>query len=298
MTVPRAENIVFAWDMHYSCNFECPYCFYTTAGWRELAAKNTYKTAAEWTGIWAGIFERYGCCRLKITAGEPFTYPGFTDVVKEITAFHSVQITSNCSLTEAIDEFTKRVSPEKAEFDCTFHPRQLAFGIFLKNVLALRKAGFNANVCYLAHPGQIPEMEHFKKMFLDNGIRMNLAMFWGTWEGRSYPHDYTPEEKNAIKNTTGYSVGPETVGLEPVPVKGKLCGAGQKYAVIQADGKVYRCGQLGRDFQSIGSIFDPAFRLFDEGAPCAADFCKCKEYQSAWENKEAEDFNTSGKATI
>lgn len=289
------KRVVFAWDMHYSCNFHCSYCFYTVAGWEELAKKNTYKTAPEWTDIWKRIFDRYGRCQLRITAGEPFTYPGFVDVIEAVSRFHDMQITSNCSMTETMNNFSMRIDPKRVELDCTFHPLKLDFEIFLKNVLMLKRHGFTANVCYLAHPPQMPRMEDFKRKFKNHGIRMNMAIFWGQYKGKNYPHDYTDEEKSSIKKAIGYETGPETVGLEPIPINGKICGAGQRYAVIQADGRVYRCGQLCHEDKSIGSIFNPEFELLKSGMPCTVDFCRCKEYQSAWEDKDVEALNYSGE---
>ncbi len=295
--LPR-RRVVFAWDMHYSCNYRCPYCFYTEAGWTELAKKSNYKTAEEWVEVWNRICTKYGRCQLRITAGEPFTYPRFVDVVAAVSKIHDVQITSNCSQREAIEEFTQRIDPQQAELDCTFHPLQGELEPFLENVLRLRRAGFTANVCYLAYPPQMEKMGEIKQRFLDSGIYMNMAIFWGRYKDKQYPQAYTEDEKRWIKNVIGTDIGPETVGLDPIPINGKVCGAGQRYAVVQADGRVYRCGQLGREEQSIGSIFDPGFELFPKGMACLVDYCRCKEFQSAWEESDIEALNRRGEVRV
>ena len=105
------RRVVFAWDMHYSCNYRCPYCFYNVSGWAELAKKNVYKTPAEWAALWSRVYERHGRAQLRITAGEPFTYPRFVDVVEAVSRLHDIQVTSNCSQTETMDEFARRVIP-------------------------------------------------------------------------------------------------------------------------------------------------------------------------------------------
>src|SRR5690348_16654968 len=75
------RRATFAWDLHYSCNFRCPYCWYTVTGWDELAKKNNYRPLAEWEAAWKRISDKYGRCQVRITAGEPFTYPGFVDLI-------------------------------------------------------------------------------------------------------------------------------------------------------------------------------------------------------------------------
>jgi MoaA/NifB/PqqE/SkfB family radical SAM enzyme len=292
--LPR-RGVVLAWDMHYSCNYRCPYCFYTEAGWTELAKKSTYKTSDEWVAVWKRVEGLYGRCQLRITAGEPFTYPGFVDVIAKISELHDCQITSNCSQTEAFQEFVKRVSPERAEIDCTYHPLQGEFEPFVENVLTLRKAGFVANVCFLAYPPQMGGMAELKERFMGSNVYMNMAIFWGKHKGQQYPMAYTPEQRAEIKAVIGSDVSAETVGLDPIPINGKICGAGQRYAVVQADGRVFRCGQLGREEQSIGSLFDPEFRLFPQAKPCTVDFCRCKEFQSAWTADESREMNERGR---
>lgn len=278
--------VVFAWDMHYSCNFRCPYCFYTSADWTEIAKKNHYRDPDDWIAAWERIAGRYGRCQLRVTAGEPFTYPGFVDLAARLTSLHDVQITSNCSYSEAMREFTERVDPARSELDCTFHPLQADFDEFLRNVLLLREKGFTANVCYLAYTPQMDVMAEFKEKFRRAGVYMNLAIYWGGHKGVQYPQGYTPEEKDLIKTVAGDGWELETVNLEPIDVRGKRCAAGQRYAVVQTDGRVFRCGQLAHEYQSIGSLFDPAFKLFDNGRLCESDYCRCKEFQAAWEDED------------
>ncbi len=291
--LPR-RDFVFAWDMHYSCNYRCPYCFYTEAGWTELAKKNRYQTPAEWGAVWERIHGRYGRCQLRVTAGEPFNYPRFPEVVAEVSRRHDIQVTSNCSHSEAMRRFAGLADPGRVEIDCTFHPLRGDFENFSKNVTMLRAAGFVANVCYLAYPPQLPRMGEFKRRFAARGIYMNLAIYWGRHQDKQYPFAYTQAERKSITEVIGHEAGPETVNLDPIPIDGKLCGAGSRYAVVHADGRVYRCGQLAREEQSIGNIFDEDFALSPKARPCTVDYCRCKEYQSAWEEAAARKLDQEG----
>lgn len=283
--LPR-RAVVFAWDMHYSCNYRCPYCFYTHAGWTELAKKNLYQTPDKWEEVWSRVAKLYGRCQLRITAGEPFTYPHFDEVVARLSKIHDLQITTNASQTDAIRRLADSADPKAVELDCTFHPIWGELVPFAENVSYLRSKNFVANVCFLAYPPQMPKMVQHKNDFAQRGLYMNMAIFWGQHDGKQYPFAYTPEERRQIKDTVGVEIGPELVNLDPLEIRGKVCGAGQRYAVVQADGKVYRCGQLAREELSIGSLFDPEFRLWPEAKACTVDYCRSKEYQSAWTPEE------------
>lgn len=288
------RNVVFAWDLHYSCNFRCPYCFYTATGWTELAKKNRYRTPQLWEEVWKRIHARHGPCQLRITGGEPFTYPDFPTVISAVCRRHDAHVTSNCSASEAMRRFAQTADPDRVELDCTFHPLSGDFETFARNVAMLREHGFVANVCYLAYPPQIPEMAEFKRRFAQTGLYMNVAIFWGDYQGRQYPFAYTEEEKGHILQVIGSPIGPETVNLMPLAVKGRPCGAGQRYAVIQADGRVFRCGQLAHEGTSIGNICARDFKLSQEARPCPADYCRCKEFQSAWDEDEKAAFLRGG----
>lgn len=257
--LPR-RRAVFAWDMHYKYNFSCDYCFYTIAGWSELAKKNVYKSPEEWEAVWRRLYDKYGRCQLRVTAGEPFTYPRFVEVVAAVSRLQDLQITTNASVGPAIERLTGEADPKAVEFDCTFHPLSADLEAFLPNVLALRRAGFVANVCFLAYPLQMDRMAEFKRRFAEGGIRMNMAIYWGEYEGKRYPFAYTD-------------------------------------AVVQSDGRVYRCGQLCEEHLSIGGIFDGDFELNREALPCPSEFCRCKEYQSVWEEEEAKLLDDKGKVS-
>ena len=102
-----------------------------------------------------------------------------------------------------------------------------------------------------------------------------LAAFWGEYGGKRYPESYTEAEREFIRPFLG-DIDRAVYHLKGESPKGKLCNAGYKYAVIQADGKVIRCGQLADGI--ISNIMDEDFHLLDKPEPCQADYCPCNEY--------------------
>jgi hypothetical protein len=62
--------------------------------------------------------------------------------------------------------------------------------------------------------------------------------------------------------------------------KGKLCYAGQKYALIHPNGNVYRCGGGNWKVQHepFSNIFNGNFSLLNEPLPCDSEECPCNEW--------------------
>jgi MoaA/NifB/PqqE/SkfB family radical SAM enzyme len=266
------RGVQFTWDIHYKCNFRCPYCWFYK-GWVDGGKRNILLSAEEWLKHWKRIYRKYGKARIAITGGEPFLYPDFIKLVKLLSLVHSVKITTNMS--GDIETFVKEIDPQKVILDLNFHPLFSDIDTFIKKVLLLKKADFKAGVCYLAYPPQMKQMEKFKKRFEENGINFALAAFWGEYEGKRYPESYSEEEKEFIRPFLG-DIDRVVYHLKGESPKGKLCNAGYKYAVVQADGNVVRCGQIAEKY--IGNIMQEDFCLFDQPLPCEAEVCPCNEY--------------------
>ncbi|MDP2927949.1 MAG: radical SAM protein [Candidatus Omnitrophota bacterium] len=269
---PIRPGIYFTWDIHYKCNFRCPYCWFYKK-WVEEGKRNVYLTPEEWMTHWQRIYDKYGKIRIEITGGEPFMYPNFIKLIKLLSAIHKVKITTNMS--GDIQTFVKEISPDAVYMDLNFHPLFSQIDTHIEKTLLLKNAGFKAGVCYLAYPPQIKRINFFKKRFEEKGINFALAAFWGEYDNKKYPESYSEEEKEIIRPFLG-DIDRNSYHLNAQSPKGKLCNAGYRYAVVQADGKVVRCGQLPDN--PIGSIMDKDFRLFDAPLPCEAQVCPCNEY--------------------
>lgn len=273
-------KINFAWDIHYRCNFRCPYCWFFD-NWAQQSRRNLYLAPDAWMKHWLRIFDRYGEVKIAITGGEPFLYPNFIPLVKQLSQIHSVKITTNMS--GDIETFVKEIDPQKVILDLNFHPLFSTLDTYIKKVLLLKRAGFKAGVCYLAYPPQMKQINAVRKRFESEGINFALAAFWGEYLGRRYPESYSQEDRDMIRPFLG-DIDRITYHLKGESPKGKLCNAGHKYAVIQADGKVIRCGPLADGI--LGSIFDENFRMLEAPTPCTAEYCPCNEYINLVEAKE------------
>lgn len=275
----KESGISFTWDIHYKCNFRCPYCWFYEL-WVQEGKRNVYLPVEEWMRHWKRIYSRYGKCQIAITGGEPFLYPNFIPLVKQLSQIHSVKVTTNMS--GDIETFVKEIDPEKVILDLNFHPLFSDLEVFIKKALLLKAANFKSGVCYLAYPPQMKQFDAVRSRFQSEGINFALAAFWGEYLGRNYPESYSQEDRDTMRSFLG-DIDRITYHLKGTSPKEKLCNAGHKYAVIQADGKVIRCGQLAD--KVIGNFFDEEFCLLDMPQPCAADTCPCNEYSNLLETK-------------
>lgn len=268
------NEISFSWDLHYACNYRCPYCWWD-GKWQELAKLNRYLSVEQWMKYWGNIYSRYGSVTIEILGGEPFVYPNFTELIMGLSSIHYIRITTN--LSTEIEYFITQIDPSKVKVLPTFHPLFAEFDCFIKKALLLKEKGFTDNINYLAYPPQIKQIPYYEKRFSQKGLSLSVMTFWGEYKGVIYPHGYTEQERKI----TGAHLGKradEEFQLVPKRIpKGRLCRAGQRYAVIQADGNVIRCGGSGLN-ETVGNFFDENFKLLERPIPCKAENCKCNEW--------------------
>lgn len=268
--------ISFSWNITFSCNYRCPYCWFH-GEWQNLASKNRYFSVKELMGHWERIYKKYGSVVIDILGGEPFIYPDFTELIKELSAIHTVNIATNLSCD--IKRFVATADPSKVGMRITFHPLFADFDIFLKRALLLKEHNFGDNVTYLAYPPQIRLIGFYKEKFAKECLRLCILTFWGKHEGLNYPDGYTKEEKEIIAPYVDNRCG-EKFQVTPREVKGKLCRAGQRYAVIFPDGATVRCGGGASSDSdiSMGNFFDKDFQLLNNPSPCSSKYCPCNEW--------------------
>ena len=266
------EKVTFVWDIHYRCNFRCPYCWFDK-NWESMEKVTRYMTVPELMKVWQKIYDRHGECHIMITGGEPSIYPNFVELIAELSKLHTVKVTSQ--LSGDMYAFAEKVDPSRVVLAMNFHPKDSNSASVLGKILALKKKGFKGGVCYLAYPPNMGKIDYYHKKFKEQGIDFALAAFWGDYEGKKYPDSYSEAERKMMEPFLG-DVSRVKYHLEGKKTKGKLCRSGQIYASIKADGKVTRCGPLSH--KPIGNLFDDDFKLFDKPMPCEAEVCPCDEY--------------------
>jgi len=274
----KREEVRFTWNIHWSCNYRCSYCFFD-ADWAEYGRRNVYQTVDEWVVHWKRIHDLYGRAYITINGGEPFAYPNFVELIFQISKMHwHINITTNTSLH--LEEFVDRIDPAKVSLSVSYHPEYHTIDGFLKTVRFLRDRKANLGcINYVAYPPALKDLGATVERFIGAGESLKVIPFIGDFEGVRYPDGYNEEQKAIL--------GMKDDWLDHKRHEGMICRAGNRSALLLPTGKVSRCGQIG-DRQIIGDFFDPNFKLMDEPSPCDVKFCPCDEWKVIPDEKAPE----------
>lgn len=269
-------GISFNWDIHWACNYRCPYCWFY-GKWAELKLSNRNLDVKELMSAWQKIYRKYGEVKISITGGEPFLYPDFAEFISELINLHKVEIITN--LSTDIRKLIEPINSENLKINPSFHPLFADFDRFLERVIFLKEKGMVQCVSYVAWPPQISKIGYYTDKFQHYAISLSLQSFFGEYGGLRYPDAYTEEQRKIILPQIGQRGG-RPFQTEPLKTKGKLCAAGQRYGVIHPDGTVLRCGGIEpcEEASRIGNLFDDGFKLFEQLSPCTSEICPCNEW--------------------
>jgi len=273
-------KIKFSWDIHWSCNYRCPYCWWH-GRWNDLSKQNYYPGIDKLIQTWMRIYRLYGSVCMDILGGEPFTYPGIFEFLSEITRYHIVIMNTNLSIDA--NEIVKKLNPNKdvVSINATFHPLFTKIDDFIENVNILKNNGYFTGISYLAWPPQIDDILVYRDKFAEHDFHLSVLTFWGNYNGKNYPDSYTDKEKEIINLNLGER-SDKKFQTKPKITYGRKCNAGHVYATIHPNGKVLRCGggRWKEEDDFIGNIFDDSFKLLDEAKICSSEYCPCNEWAS------------------
>jgi anaerobic magnesium-protoporphyrin IX monomethyl ester cyclase len=269
-------QVSFNWDINWICNYRCPYCWFY-GKWAELKKHNRNFNLEEWVRVWKDIYARYGAVKIAITGGEPFLYPNFVELIKELSQMHKVEIITNLSID--IQKFVKDINTANVKVNPSFHPLFADFDKFIERVLLLKEVGLLQCVSYLAWPPQINKIGYYTERFSQYGVSISIQSFFGEHKGIKYPDGYTELEKQIILPHIGERGG-KPFQTEPLNTMGRLCAAGYRYGVIHPDAVVLRCGGINysESVPIVGNLFEDGFKLLDEPSPCTYEMCVCNEW--------------------
>lgn len=253
-------QITFGWDLCYTCNYRCPYC----GVWNKDTDDKQFLTAKEWVEIWDRIYKKYSGCHIYMSGGEPSTYPYFYELVERLTKRHSVEICTNLSWD--IDRLIPKIPPGILKVASTFHPTFAEFEDFFNKVIRIKDYLPNSQIYYVAYSGQIKEMPQRSKKLRDQGINLIPLPL----RGNGFVLN-SEEEKRIVEEVSPYKGNKIDYQLQKISPNGKLCRAGQHYAVIRANGMVDRCSQYSTG--ELGNFIDESFKLLDKPILCEKEYC-------------------------
>ena len=272
----KSPTTRFTWNIHYTCNYRCPYCFFD-GKWVEYKKRNIYLSVDEWMLYWDEIYKKYGRSYILITGGEPFIYPNFIELIERLSQIHyPINISTNAS--GDLESFVKRIDPDRVSLSVSLQLNFENVDSFLKKVKFLRAHRFQGCINFVAYPPFIKQVNFLLEQFKSIGEELKIIPFWGKYQDKDYPFAYTDEEKKII--------GINGTWFNKVRKKDSICLAGFNSAIIFPDGKVARCGQIGEKVL-VGNFLDQGFKLLDKPLPCDAEFCPCDENELFGESEES-----------
>lgn len=261
------KQVQFEWNLLYACNFRCRYCFFT-GKWEEYGKRNVFPGLPALMKRWERMHALYGRSSMLMTGGEPFIYPEFIALIKELSVIHyPINISTNASGDMA--GFSRAADPAKVSVSLSFHPgfNELSKVIELKK--ALKKDGYDSEfINFVCYPAFFGDLDRWVDEAAAAGERLKVIPFCGEYNGVRYPDGYSDAEKKKL--------GIGAAWESNVKRKGRACKAGVSSALIFPDFKVARCGQIGERFV-IGNFMDEGFRLLEKALPCEVENCPCLE---------------------
>ena len=280
-------EILFTWDLWYGCNYRCSYCWWEMDNlWGKLSQRHKILPPEAWAAVWGRIADKYGEVRIDILGGEPLKYPRADELLRSLSRFHRLVVTTNLSMEASrFKELLEGISPERVHFNASFHPQFAAIEDVIEKALMLRSAGFGSlGILFVTWPPFLPKLAEYHAIFKKAGLGLSPMIFQGRYQGKNYPDDYTGEERKLLDPfllNVGVSKDSDVkYRLEKSRTFGKMCHSGRVYANVKSDGSVFRCGSYDdRAPVPMGSIFDPAFKLFDSPRPCPYQRCMCLEFR-------------------
>jgi MoaA/NifB/PqqE/SkfB family radical SAM enzyme len=249
------------WIVTRNCNLKCPYCTQTDN------SKVDTRIYTEWVVAWNRICPGL----LNISGGEPFLFPGFVDMLKDLHSSIKLGITTN--LTLPIDEFARCIDPKRVlNITCSRHPsmyKQPA-EMFDGKVMLLRSKGFRVTVNLVAHPDQMYLIPAMKKHYEAMGVNFHVDPY-RDGEERAGRFNYDRKEKLFLQR---YVQSDREDLLKDVKYNKAFCSAGQDYIFVEPNGDYWPC-MLHRTRQTPprGNVFVDA-NVFRNGTVCGEyHFC-------------------------
>jgi len=182
--------------------------------------------------------------------GEPFLVGNLTDACSALTKKqHYVSLVTNLTSVK-VEEFAERIDPKKVPFIlASLHIKELErkglVDRFVSNFALLKGKGFNMFAREVAHPSLLKEADKYRKYFMERGIELHFAPFFGKFNNRRYPDAYTMEELRVF----GLN---RKMDVQIFHQFGKLCNAGHNVAFVDENGDIRPCFNIK---QNLGNIY-------------------------------------------
>jgi MoaA/NifB/PqqE/SkfB family radical SAM enzyme len=267
------------WHLNRNCNFNCEYCYV------RHFKKDEPGHGVE-TDVKAFKSNNIDWQEISMSGGEPFIYPQFVELCKELTKFSKIIVTTNCS-TKNVFDFADKIDPKKVtEIHCSVHIGQRPknkYDDMIDKILYLRNKGFHVFISQVIHPRLLEEYKKTFEYFKSKGnILITPKVMEGIWHLKEYPNAYKDFEKRtmlkyaeaAIEQPSHNKIHRYATMVDgQLDWKNRLCLAGFSNMQIQYNGDAYRCHG---DRRLLGNLYEGTIKLDAEPRICTKDLCSCE----------------------
>ena len=253
------------WKITNKCNFNCIYH-------ERSFHKKESDTASHLLDFIRNSEEKWQIC---ITGGEPFLYPHFVEICREITASNHIILDTNLSVTPLVKKFAQIINPKKTiSIVVSLHIEERekndTVSDFIECVNLLQKKNFPIKVVYVLYPTLIPRFERDYQYFKERNVTLVPKPFKGIYTGKLYPQAYTFSENQIFSEYASAGVGKKIT----YNFRGNRCLTGSRFFLLAPNGDIRRCSS---DKRVIGNVENSSIEniLFDSVIPCDVDLCTC-----------------------
>jgi MoaA/NifB/PqqE/SkfB family radical SAM enzyme len=276
-------------EVRNPCNYRCFYCVAAGKNNEPVQRFDLERIEKAYSQIHAKVIGT----TLECGGGEPTVHPQFPELLRICSSHGAVDFPSNNS--QDPKRWLPKDSARRISIRSALHPEsEPNLDRYLRFARYLIDAGCAFLSTYIAHPTRLSKIPEYRELFDRYGLGFQTVAFIGTYEGRSYPHSYTEEEKRllGLEEESRYwlhKIEPHTTRIRNF--RGIPCIAGYHSIYIKSDGSLRRC------------MYDEERVLeapLQKAEPCGVKNCGCGLYLEKLNSVELVDFynDWGGKAGV
>jgi len=268
---PPLEGVV-SWNMNTTCNYRCSYCTQRFLDDRKRWADDLPAFIAAFTALPQQTGVPW---EVKLSGGEPFLHPGFTDVVRALSdAGVFVSVVTNFSIAHLVEPFIEAAGARLRVLSISLHLEFCEVDDVIvravaaqERVRAMSPQGSVVVTC-VATRANLPVLDGLATKFAAAGLRFKVQPEKQDREIVSYDDD-----GRALLYRLGGHNGTGNIAHD---FGGQPCWAGARYIIVDDVGEVYRCYPARRyRAERFGNVKDGALVLRDAASPCLYRSCHC-----------------------
>ena len=285
-------EFILNWNLTLNCNLSCNYCnakihpntllgrfqstrigiFLTNMIWKHLIKNIKHMKPPETIDIQkilSLLTQVKKPIKIKLLGGEPFLFPNFIEICKELSKVHYLGLESNFT-SNRIKSFCDTINPDRVDLiRASFHIEELEkknlIGRFIENALYCKIKGFNIETLIVGYPSILEKINQYKEILGSKDITFYVQPFVGYYNGKEYPAAYSQEEKEKFNMPLYNSTYVKNT-------KNQLCTAGYRFFAVFPSGDIYPCYQIN---EKLGNIYED-FKPYETMIKCPFEKCFCE----------------------